>query len=107
MSATIAFNPKQTALLLMDFQNFVLNNFLPPNLAEKVVARAAMLLAAARARNVMVIHVTVGFRPRLSRNQWGATSCFPSSRKAGLLLQAAKTSQLIQNLHHETMSPLS
>jgi nicotinamidase-related amidase len=63
MSATIAVDANYSVLLLMDFQIFVLNNFLPPDVAMNAVAQAAALLAAARTKGVMVIHVTVGFRP--------------------------------------------
>lgn len=63
MSETVSVDPRKTAILLMDFQNFVLDNFLPPDVAAKVVERAGTLLAAARAAEMTVIHVTVGFRP--------------------------------------------
>lgn len=63
MSETVSIEPKKTAFLLMDFQNFVLDNFLPPDVAAKVVERAGTLLAAARSAKMPVIHVTVGFRP--------------------------------------------
>ncbi|MCB8875993.1 cysteine hydrolase family protein [Acidisoma silvae] len=63
MSAAIAVDAKHAALLLMDFQTFVVDNFLPPDVAMKAVAQAAALLAAARTKGVMVIHVAVGFRP--------------------------------------------
>ena len=62
MSESVSVELKKTALLLMDFQNFVLDNFLPPDVAAKVVERAGTLLAAARAAKMTVIHVTVGFR---------------------------------------------
>ncbi|AFT86275.1 hypothetical protein BUPH_06818 [Paraburkholderia phenoliruptrix BR3459a] len=47
----------------MDFQGFVLNNFLTPTAAAEVVSGAAKLLDAARANNMLTIHVTVDFRP--------------------------------------------
>lgn len=52
----------QSALLL-DFQPFVLDSFVPPELAASCVERASALLASARAAKLTIIHVEVGFRP--------------------------------------------
>jgi nicotinamidase-related amidase len=54
--------PGSPALLLMDFQGFVLDNFLSPATARDVVGRARQLLDAARLAALPVIHVTVAFR---------------------------------------------
>jgi nicotinamidase-related amidase len=62
MSGPLSINPRSTALLLIDFQGFVLNNFLPAPTANQVVSNAAALLEAARAAQMLTIHVTVGFR---------------------------------------------
>jgi len=63
MTQSLSINPLASALLLMDFQGFVLNNFLAPTAAAEVVSGAAKLLDAARANNMLTIHVTVDFRP--------------------------------------------
>lgn len=63
MAQPISLNPKTSALLLMDFQRFVLDNFLSPAVATEVVNNASKLLRAARAINMLTIHVTVSFRP--------------------------------------------
>jgi nicotinamidase-related amidase len=47
----------------MDFQDFMLRNFLPEAAAAKVVTGAASLLTAARSANIFTAHVVVGFRP--------------------------------------------
>lgn len=59
----LSINPKTSALLLMDFQGFVLDNFLPPAAATEVVSNASKLLAASRAAGMMTIHIIVAFRP--------------------------------------------
>jgi nicotinamidase-related amidase len=63
MLSTLSINPKNSALLLMDFQGFVLDNFLTPAAAVEVVSKATRLLEAARAAEMMVIHIIVAFRP--------------------------------------------
>ncbi|AOJ84825.1 cysteine hydrolase [Burkholderia savannae] len=63
MSQTLALDPKTSALLLMDFQGFVLDNFVTPAAAADVVSHASTLLASARAADVLTIHVAVTFRP--------------------------------------------
>lgn len=52
-----------TAFIFMDFQNYILKNFLPPETAEQVVGRAGEVLAAARKAGCFIIHVAVCFRP--------------------------------------------
>lgn len=63
MSEPLSLDTSKTALLLMDYQRFVLDNFLPEQAARDAVSHAARLLAAARSAGLPVIHVTVGFRP--------------------------------------------
>lgn len=62
MSNPISVEPQQTALLLMDFQEFALKNFLPETVASDAVKHAAKLLASAREARIFVVHVTVSFR---------------------------------------------
>lgn len=62
---------KNSALLVMDFQTIILNNFLPQERAGDVVRSTASLISAARAASVPVIYVSVGFRkgyPEVSQN---------------------------------------
>lgn len=63
MSEPLALDPKKSALLLMDFQRFVLDNFLSAPVAGGVVAAASQLLTAVRSAKMCVVHVAVGFRP--------------------------------------------
>jgi nicotinamidase-related amidase len=54
----------QTALVLLDFQEDVLDRNLPdPAAAEALVSRTAGVLAAARSASIPVFHVVARFRP--------------------------------------------
>ena len=57
------FVPEKSALLLMDFQQAILENHLPGERASALLDRTAGLLGAARAKRMPVIHVAVSFRP--------------------------------------------
>jgi len=62
---------KNSALLVMDFQTIILNNFLPQESAEDVIRNTALLITAARGAGIPVIYVSVGFRkgyPEVSQN---------------------------------------
>lgn len=56
-----AFDPKHTALLVMDFQAGIVSRF--PDAAGGLLERTAKLVAAARAAGAPVIYIVVGFRP--------------------------------------------
>lgn len=71
MSNLLSNISKNSALLVMDFQTIILNNFLPQESAGNVIRNTASLIAAARAVGVPVIYVSVGFRkgyPEVSKN---------------------------------------
>ncbi|MEZ7215307.1 cysteine hydrolase family protein [Klebsiella spallanzanii] len=62
---------KNSALLVMDFQEIILNNYLSKESAEGVLRNTASLISGARAAGVPVIYVSVGFRkgyPEVSKN---------------------------------------
>jgi len=63
MNASVPNPGNQTALLLLDMQNFVLDNFIPESARTRIVEASAALLAEARAAGNLVIHVNVGFSP--------------------------------------------
>jgi nicotinamidase-related amidase len=69
--------PARTAVLCMDYQGFIVANFVRPTNADTLLARAQSVLTAARANQVRVIYVVVGFRPGFpeasSRNKFFAS----------------------------------
>ncbi|HAV1595622.1 TPA: cysteine hydrolase [Enterobacter hormaechei subsp. steigerwaltii] len=76
---------KNSALLVMDFQTIILNNFLPQEIAGNVIRNTASLIAAARAAAVPVIYISVGFRkgyPEVSKNN----TIFSSIKENGMFI---------------------
>jgi len=63
MAKLQSLHPATTALLVMDYQNVVLENFIPKDSAATVLEQTTKLLAIARPAGVHVIYVTVAFRP--------------------------------------------
>jgi len=57
----LALDPRTTALLVMDMQHGAFDRV--PDAKEQVLAKTAQLLGAARAADVRVIYVVIGFRP--------------------------------------------
>lgn len=83
MSNQLSNISKNSALLVMDFQTIILNNFLPQEIAGKVIRNTASLIAAARAAAVPVIYISVGFRkgyPEVSKNN----TIFSSIKENGM-----------------------
>jgi nicotinamidase-related amidase len=52
----------KSALLLIDFQSFLVTNYIPTDVAPRLLERSAKLLSAARETGMLVIHVMVAFR---------------------------------------------
>ncbi|EQC1489531.1 isochorismatase family cysteine hydrolase [Klebsiella aerogenes] len=76
---------KNSALLVMDFQKIILNNFLPQESAGEVIRNTTSLISAARAAGVPVIYVSVGFRkgyPEVSKNN----TIFSSIKENGIFM---------------------
>lgn len=85
MSNQLSNISKNSALLVMDFQTIILNNFLPQESAGNVIRNTASLIAAARAVGVPVIYVSVGFRkgyPEVSKNN----TIFSSIKENGIFM---------------------
>ena len=57
------FAPERSALLLMDFQQSILETHVPGEAGKALLEKTAGLLGAARARGMPVVHVMVSFRP--------------------------------------------
>jgi nicotinamidase-related amidase len=62
MSKPFSFTPEKSALLVMDFQNTLVNHYIPADQAANMLARTADLLAAVRMTRMHVIYVMVAFR---------------------------------------------
>jgi nicotinamidase-related amidase len=63
MPDLLSIDPRKSALLLMDFQNFVLDNFVSRDAGDRALGCASALLDSCRAASLLTIHVNVGFRP--------------------------------------------
>ncbi len=59
--AELKLDPKHSALMVMDFQVPIVENYAPNK--EPLLAATAGCIAAARKRGMQVIYVVVGFRP--------------------------------------------
>ncbi|WP_238330665.1 hypothetical protein [Pseudomonas aeruginosa] len=55
MTELVLESPFNSALLLMDFQEFVLNNFVPAPRAAEVVARTSRFLSRVRQTDMLVV----------------------------------------------------
>ncbi|HDG1679178.1 TPA: cysteine hydrolase [Kluyvera ascorbata] len=76
---------KKSALLVMDFQMIILNNFLPQERSGDVIRNTASLISDARTAGVPVIYVSVGFRkdyPEVSQNN----TIFSSIKENGIFM---------------------
>jgi nicotinamidase-related amidase len=61
MTDKLSFDPRTSALLLMDFQTRVVDGYATDK--DQLLNRTAQLLDAARGSHMLVIYVVVGFRP--------------------------------------------
>ena len=85
MSNQLSNISKNSALLVMDFQTIILNNFLPQESAGIIISNTASLIAAARTAGIPVIYVSVGFRkgyPEVSKNN----TIFSSIKENGIFM---------------------
>ena len=62
MSAPFHLDPTKTALLVMDYQPFILKHNVAEDRHAVILATTAQLLGAARAAGMKVVYVMVGFR---------------------------------------------
>lgn len=63
MSEQFHLHDSKAALLVMDFQKVLLENYVPIEQVDSVLANTASMIAAARAVHMPVIYVMVAFRP--------------------------------------------
>lgn len=100
MSESLSIDAKKSVLLLMDFQNFVLDNFVARDAADQAISNASTLLEAARAASMLTVHVNVGFRPGYpeisSRNK-----LFTMLKGSGLIMPGSEATKI-----HSKLAPL-
>jgi nicotinamidase-related amidase len=100
MTKYLSFDPVRSAVLSMDCQSAIVSIY-AGHQQEELLSRAASVLAHARSRGMVVIHVQVGFRPNL-----------PEISPRNFLLSAIKSSPRHQQLFqgaagaiHPTVAP--
>lgn len=99
MTVIDTFDPAHSALLIMDYQRVILENYLSKDTATDVLAKTATLANAARKAGVKLIYVTVGFRegyPEISSRN----TLFAAIREHGIFLTGAPESAI-----HQDVSP--
>lgn len=62
MSQTLNLTPSNTALLVMDYQHIILDNYFSKEAASSVLKSTSALIETARQKGIQVIYITVGFR---------------------------------------------
>ncbi|KJM47062.1 cysteine hydrolase family protein [Klebsiella aerogenes] len=99
MMAQLNNTEKNSALLVMDFQKIILNNFLQPESARNVIRNTASLISTAREAGVTVIYVSVGFRngyPEVSQNN----TIFSAIKANGIFINDSEETAI-----HEGVAP--
>ena len=92
----ITIDRDQTAVLIMDYQNDVVNRFM--QVEASVLQRAADLLKSARAAQIPIIHVTISFRPGYP--EVPESGVFAMVRSSGLLQEGTVDAAI-----HEAVAP--
>ncbi|MFP3505728.1 cysteine hydrolase family protein [Burkholderia sp. SIMBA_062] len=100
MSDEILLDPRRSALLVMDYQNVLIDHYVPNDQVESILSNIAGLIKAARAASMLIIHVMVAFRhghPEISRRN----QLFSLLKDSGLLSRDKTGTEL-----HSAVSPL-
>lgn len=101
---TLALTPATTALLIMDYQNDIVQT--TPMAAERgIVARARSVLAAARGAGLLVAYVVVRFRPGYPEvNQ--RNKLFSGIRAAGILREGTPGADILPEVAPQPGEPV-
>jgi nicotinamidase-related amidase len=91
LTEKLSIEPKRTALLLMDFQEMVVDSYAVDKVA--LLDRVKRLAATARDSGVMVLYVVVGFQPGYPEIS-GQNAVFSSLKAAGLLATGHPTAKI-------------
>jgi nicotinamidase-related amidase len=97
MAETFVIDVKTTALLAMDFQNFIVDR--QGDEKDALLTRAQNLLAAAREAGVLVIYVAVSFRPGYPEIS-PDNAMFSGIKNAGILAEGEDGAEI-----HATVAP--
>jgi nicotinamidase-related amidase len=87
-------NPSTTALLLMDFQ-YAMVTALGDSAATPVVANAVAALEWARAREIQVAHIRLGFEPGEAAQIPDTNKNFTRVRRAGMLRTGSPEAEVV------------
>ncbi|MGR7435069.1 cysteine hydrolase family protein [Klebsiella aerogenes] len=104
MSTKLKSITQNSALLVMDFQKSILNNYIPHEHLTPIIQRTASLISSARTAGVKVIYICVGFRkgyPEVGKN-----SLFKSIKYGGQFLIDSSDSAIHDELAPEEDEPV-
>src|ERR1700678_4431175 len=99
MADNLSIDSPTSALLVMDFQTLIVDNYATG--AEALLDRTAKLIAVARTAGIRVIYVVVGFRPGYPEVSDRNTT-FKGLKASGALAAGAESAKI-----HPAVAPLS
>ena len=99
MADNFSIDHRTSALLVMDFQTLIVDNYAAG--AEALLDRTVKLIAAARAAGIRVIYVVVGFRPGYPEVS-GRNVTFNRLKASGALAAGAENTKI-----HPAVAPLA
>jgi nicotinamidase-related amidase len=99
MADNLSIDRRTTALLVMDFQTLIVDNYAAG--AEALLNRTAKLIAAARTAGMRVIYVVVGFRPGYPEVS-DRNATFSRLKASGVFAAGAENAKI-----HPAVAPLA
>src|ERR1700721_2852639 len=99
MADNFSINHRTSALLVMDFQTLIVDNYAAG--AEALLNRTAKLIAAARTAGMRVIYVVVGFRPGYPEVS-DRNATFSRLKASGVFAAGAENAKI-----HPAVAPLA
>jgi len=106
MADNLSIDRRTSALLVMDFQTLIVDNYAAG--AEALLDRTAKLIAVARTAGMRVIYVVVGFRPgypEVSDRKWRRSNGLKASGVLAAGAENAKIHPAVAPLAEESSSP--
>src|SRR5467141_1250938 len=99
MADNLSINCRTSALLVMDFQTLIVDNYAAG--AEALLDRTAKLIAVARTAGMRVIYVVVGFRPGYPEVS-DRNATFNGLKASGVFAAGAENAKI-----HPAVTPLA